>query len=213
MKNPGGLPLIDYRTLVPFQGDLKDFHEREYAKLKKSVAELGWVFPFFVWFEGETPRILDGHGRQLFAVREKVKPYELPYVRIDAANEQEAKKLLLVATSQYQRITQEGFDAFTFDMDEAWIGETVNFDGVFSGVSFEEEVRPPEVDLGRVEEAYETYVNNNIRQIVLYLQGEEYDKTLERLEKVMQQTGTEDNTSAVLSILSFYEDNAHLRDL
>ncbi len=138
VKNPGGLPTIDYRTLVPFQGDLKDFHEREYAKLKKSVLELGWVFPFFVWFDGETPRILDGHGRHRLAVREKIKPYELPYVRIDAANEQEAKKLLLVATSQYQRITQEGFDAFTFDMDEAWIGETVNFDGVFSGLGEED---------------------------------------------------------------------------
>ena len=139
VKNSANLPLIDYRKLQPFQGNLKQFSDKEYAKLKKSVKEMGWVYPFFVWFDNETPRILDGHGRHKLCTKEGIQPYELPYVRIDADNEIEAKKLLLVATSQYQQITQQGFDDFTFDLPADWLSDTVNFDGVFSGVEIDPE--------------------------------------------------------------------------
>ena len=141
VHNPGNLPTIDYRKLNPLQGNLKDFHEREYEKLKKSLSEFGWVYPFFVWFnpKDNLPYIMDGHGRHRFATREGIQPFELPYVQVEAENLTQAKKLLLVATSQYQRITQEGFDEFAFDLEDDWLKETVNFDGVFSDVEIPEE--------------------------------------------------------------------------
>ena len=154
VHNPANLPTIDYRKLQPLQGNLKDFHEREYEKLKKSLKEFGWVYPFFVWDNAKDgiKYLIDGHGRHRLATREGVQPYELPYYPIHAADLQEAKKLLLVATSQYQRITQEGFDEFTFDVDDSWLAETVNFDGVFSNVEsldpeeFGEEFELPDGD-------------------------------------------------------------------
>lgn len=141
VHNPANLPTIDYRKLQPLQGNLKDFHEREYEKLKKSLKEFGWVYPFFVWDNAKDgiKYLIDGHGRHRLATREGVQPYELPYYPIHAADLQEAKKLLLVATSQYQRITQDGFDEFTFDVDDSWLAETVNFDGIFSDVTMDVE--------------------------------------------------------------------------
>jgi hypothetical protein len=58
-------------------------------------------------------------------------------VYISAENEQDAKRKLLVISSQYGKVTQEGFDEFTFDLDDEWILETAHFDAlpfVFSGL-------------------------------------------------------------------------------
>lgn len=143
IHNLGNLPLIDYRTLQPLQGELKQFADREYKKLKKSIKEFGFRFPFFVWFnpEDKKPYLIDGHGRHRVCMTENLQPYELPYFEIKAKDRKEAKQLLLVATSQYQKTTQEGLDTFTFDLDPEWLAETVDFAGVFN---FEGEALTPD---------------------------------------------------------------------
>ena len=126
------LPTIDYRTLKNFQGDLKDLNEKSYSKLLNSLKEFGFIVPLFIWkSEGEN-FIIDAHQRIRVLTKEKVKPYELPYVEIDAADTIEAKKKLLVISSQYGKITQEGFDEFTFDLDDAWKEDFTQFDALFS---------------------------------------------------------------------------------
>lgn len=147
---------IDYRKLKPLQGNLKDLKTSNYEKLKRSFAEKGMFVPIYVWQDGDEFRILDGHGRERLFSQEKasfvdsngMKTYEVPCLIIPAKDLKDAKEKLLIISSQYQTITQEGFDEFTFDLDEAWLNETVNFDSIFKNNEPEEELvqSDPSVD-------------------------------------------------------------------
>ncbi len=130
---------IDYRKLKPIQGNLKDLKTDNYNRLKKSFAEKGMFVPIYVWKDNDDYLILDGHGRERLFSKEKasfvdstgVKTHEVPCLVIPAENLKDAKEKLLIISSQYQTVTQEGFDEFVIDIDEGWLNETVNFDGLF----------------------------------------------------------------------------------
>lgn len=55
---------------------------------------------------------------------------DVPVLFVDAVDLQDAKEKLLVISSQYGLITQEGYDAFTFDLDEGELELLVNFDAL-----------------------------------------------------------------------------------
>ena len=160
ISNPSNLPLIDYRTVKPLQGDLKDLTEANYTKLKNVLIKRGFKVPLFLWFEpkadpGEednvvsgTHWLMDGHQRQRVMIKENIQPYEVPYILIEAATELEAKAQLLEISSQYGSITQEGLDKFAADLPEADLAD-LYFDRLvdFSrGDDDTEEDEPPEVD-------------------------------------------------------------------
>jgi len=66
----------------------------------------------------------------------------------------------------------------------------------------------PEIDLSSLDHDLDTYLNNTIRQIVLYYENDLHAKILERLEKVSQKEGIEkDNSTTFLRILEYYEQN------
>jgi hypothetical protein len=147
--NKSNLPLIDYRELKPFQGSLKDLTDKNYKKLLKSFNDEGFFIPAFVWFDGETPYILDAHQRQRVLIKENIEfentGHKIPYVEIEAKDKEEAAQKLLKITSQYGTITQEGLDAFiaTYQLPEAEIYEATHYDALMFGQDPEEE---PEVE-------------------------------------------------------------------
>jgi len=122
-----GLDHVPVASIEPFQGDLKELSEREYNKLKKSILENNLIVPFFVWLE--TNKLLDGHQRQRVFMREGWL-IDVPVVYISAKSEQDAKRKLLVISSQYGKVTQEGWDTFTWDLEDDWLQSTVQFDAI-----------------------------------------------------------------------------------
>jgi hypothetical protein len=132
-KSLSRLPKIDYRNLKELQGNLKDLSSENYQKLLKSFKEFGFIVPLFIWKKGREWMIVDAHQRCRVLNKENIEPYELPYVEIEAKDEAEAKKKLLVISSQYGKITQEGYDEFTAGMDDVWLSETANFDSILIG--------------------------------------------------------------------------------
>src|SRR3990167_9967344 len=130
IHNPNKLSTIDYRKVIPFQGTLKDLSKKNYEKLKKSIIEHGFFVPMFLWKKGIVFYAIDTHQRLNILKNENARPYELPYILIEAKDEQEAKKKLLVISSQYGTITQEGIDAFSFDLDPDWLRDNVHFDAL-----------------------------------------------------------------------------------
>ena len=122
-------PTVPITSLQPLQGDLKDLSKREYEKLKKRLLERGIIVPFFVWANDGIIHLLDGHQRQRVFLTEGWH-MSVPVLQIHADSLDQAKQDLLAISSQYGRITQEGWDEFTAELDENWILETVNFDAL-----------------------------------------------------------------------------------
>ncbi len=119
--NPSNLPLIDYRSLVPFQQNLKDLDTEQYDKLLSSFKKHGYFVPAYVWMNDGTPYIMDAHQRHRVLMHEEIvfenSDYQVPYIEIQASDEKDAKEKLLLIASQYGKVTREGFDEFTYDLD------------------------------------------------------------------------------------------------
>lgn len=137
------LPHVSVTALVSLQDNLKDLTSREYNKLKKSLLEEGVFVPFFAWDNSGVYYILDGHQRDRVFINEGWE-IDVPVVWVECKDLEHAKKRLLLISSQYGRITQEGWDNFTFDLDEDWIQETVYFDAL--PFVFEDYYKPNESD-------------------------------------------------------------------
>jgi hypothetical protein len=96
--------------LTDFQGNLKFRTVTDLDRITDSILRFGFSFPFFVWRDGETNNIIDGHGR-LEALRTlQAKGHEippLPVVFIKAQTRDEAKSLLLRVNSLYGQIDRD----------------------------------------------------------------------------------------------------------
>lgn len=140
--NLANLPTKDYRLMVELQGDLKTLSKENYDRLRNSLEDRGLLAPFFLWPDPTTNKdyIIDGHQRKKIFTFEKVQPFEVPFIYIPGETIDEAKQNLLVITSQYGTITEQGFNEFTFDLPKEWIEHTVNFDALQK--QFDQSLKP-----------------------------------------------------------------------
>jgi hypothetical protein len=122
-----GAGFEDYRNLVDLQGNLKERTEEDIESVVTFILEDGWSFPFFVWKDGETKYVLDGHGRIKALAkleRQGVIIPPLPAAYIFAENKTEAKIKLLKLNSRCGSLTEAGYALFTSDMNH------IDLDGV-----------------------------------------------------------------------------------
>lgn len=146
-----GTSAIPLESLQNFQGNLKDLKEPEYRKLRKSIEKYGFRFPIFVWKEF----ILDGHQR-IFTIKKMIEEGfsidAIPVVEIEAENEREAKHLVLLISSRYGHVTDDGLYEFimTSELD-------------FS--ELRDEIDLPEIDFKRFGESYFGLIPGDNKQI------------------------------------------------
>lgn len=127
-----GADLISIDELNNFQGKLKKLSDESYQRLKSSILELGFSFPISAWKNRNKTFILDAHQRVDTLMRMRAEGYvipELPVVWIEAADEKEAAKKILAATSQYGEIQVDGLYSFMerFDLNMDEVETAFNF--------------------------------------------------------------------------------------
>jgi len=114
-----GTALIPWQKLKTFEfNDLKEGLNRDVSKLKNSIVNDGFNFPFYLWKNHNY--VIDGNGRNIALNELENEGYlipELPVVEIEANTKQHAKKLVLLASSSYGKVTQESYDLFIEDID------------------------------------------------------------------------------------------------
>ena len=113
---------LDLTDLTPLQGGLKELSAASFEKLKQSVLKHGITFPFFIWQSDGENYILDGTQRDRVLKRMADEGYEvpqLPCALIQARDRKEAAEKILLISSQYGRLTDEGLYEFlsTNDLD------------------------------------------------------------------------------------------------
>jgi hypothetical protein len=115
-----GEGLLNYKDIIPFQGNLKRRGTREITKLANSIIKHGISFPFFIWKNNHKNMCIDGHGRLLALESLEKDGYlipDVPFVEIIADNEAEAKKKLLYANYRYGDLTYDLVMEFVGDSD------------------------------------------------------------------------------------------------
>lgn len=115
-----GSGVLGVEELDGFQGDLKTITRENFAKLKKSIIDNGFLAPIFYWKDKELNYIIDGHQRAKALIELQSEGYKIPkipVVQIKAKNRSEAKKALLYVVSQYGDISKKGATEFLIDFD------------------------------------------------------------------------------------------------
>lgn len=210
---------IEYMSLSKLEGWPGNPKKHEGEKIDRSVERFGFVQPITI--DESTKRIVAGHGRleSIKRLREAGKKpplrvkvvkgdWQVPVIRgVSFQNEQEAEAYLVADN----RLVEVG------GWDEAALRKMLEGLPSLEGVGFDESefknlagVAVDSISDERgltPDERSTTFVSSAIRQIVLYLSAEEYEKALGRLEQVMKDRGILDNTAAILFLLQFYEDH------
>lgn len=109
---------IPWDTLKTYEFNTLKDENRDVSKLKNSIVNDNFNFPFYVWAGHRF--IVDGSGRRQALQELQDDGYiipDLPIVEIEASSKQHAKKLVLSASSRYGEITQNSYNEFIEDID------------------------------------------------------------------------------------------------
>jgi hypothetical protein len=137
--------LISWRSLEWLQNpNLKEMKKEEFERLKNSLKKNDFIQPFNVWDEAGKIWILDGHHRKK-ALEDLEKngifiPDLLPASFVECQNRKDAVKLILVYSSIYANVTEEG------------LYELMNIEGL-QLAEFDDLVLPT-IDLKKFEQGY-----------------------------------------------------------
>lgn len=135
------LPHFDYRELKELQGNLKELNESNYNRLVSNIQDRGLITPFIIWKnpKDEIIYLLDGHQRKKVFESQEITPFQVPCIEVPGKDEAEAKKNLLSITSQYGTATKDGWDEFTFDIDEKYLKDNFFLDNLWREFDIESE--------------------------------------------------------------------------
>lgn len=115
-------PTLSIHDMHEFQDDLKELDEKAADGLEQEILQTGFAFPPYVWRDMDDGRwkIIDAHGRKKVLLRMEQKGYTIPRletVEVLARSREEAKRRVLQASSQYQRMTDQGLANFSKGAD------------------------------------------------------------------------------------------------
>jgi len=111
---------VDYKSIIPFQGNLKLRSDRDLEKLSRSLIKYGISFPFFIWQRKGKNYCIDGHGRlSSLSILEQngYKIPDVPIIKISAKDEADAKKKLLYENCKYGDLTYDTVMEFVGDLN------------------------------------------------------------------------------------------------
>jgi len=123
---------ISNKDLQAFQPDnLKEFSEEAEQKLRRSIIKFGMFVPLFIWGE----KILDGHHRLKVLKNMQAEGYEIekvPVVEIQAKDEAEAVKKVLIINSRYAHFNQQALEEWMdkFELLESDVYELIDIEGI-----------------------------------------------------------------------------------
>lgn len=180
--------------------------------LKNSIIKHGFALPFAVWNENGKYYCIDGHTRKqvlLELISDGIEvPDKLKAFEVLAKDRTEAIKILVEVYNQKHNPFAEEVLTEWLEVEDIEIKslESVNVMYLPKGQNdFSDE--EDEVDLSKFSQTAESYLNNNLRQIVLIYENEIHKKTLEDLAEIGANFDIiDDNSTIVLKLIQFYKE-------
>jgi len=195
-----GLEMIHWKEMKFIQSDsFKTSTDDQYQKVAASLINNQFVAPFYVW-KGKEDELWCVNGKRRDTVLRRIEadggatlrdpetgqehfqaisiPEELPALIIDAVSKEAAAKLVLLFSSSYGEVSQEGLAEFI-----------AQYDLSFPSLKFE--INLPEFSIPRFEQKFDVYGLNNPsgddnRENELYPEESEEEVSTEEEEIVVQ---------------------------
>ncbi len=204
------IPRHKLSSLIPLQGALKTLIAEDEEKLKKSILENGFFVPMFIWADKRKSKIMDGHQRIRVLEKMQEDGYEippLPAVVIKAKDETEAKKKLLLISSQFGKIDKPGLHDFLKGLDEKWVLsdfslpnlDALKFIDVFYPAQGES-IEPLE-PLPNLPTDLRAVGGNGVKMIQLFFNEEQHTEVIQLIAALQDKYKTTNATDTVLKAL------------
>lgn len=108
--------------IADFQGNLKVRTAEDVEHIISSIERFGFSFPFFIWVRPDGEKCcLDGHGRILALKQMRAEGYDipmLPVVEVEAEDEAEARRKLIMINTQSGNYSEVGFRDLVKDIPD-----------------------------------------------------------------------------------------------
>lgn len=184
----------DIDKLKPYEANAKLHPEEQVAQLAASIQRFGFQQPVVV---DESDVIVIGHGRYLAAQRLGLQ--KLPVWRVTSWTEDE-KRAFRLADNHLNLIT--GWDPKLFESELQRLSDA-NVELASLGLDFDfQPVTERQLDADDTAKKRDAYLSNTVKQIVLYLDLAQYERTLVEMRKIMDANPQlKNNTEVVLFLL------------
>lgn len=205
MRKMPAIEMLNVDALRPAENNMRSHSKPQVKKLADSIKEFGFTNPILIDADNE---VIAGHGRLEAAKRLKLT--EVPCIRL-AHLTPEQKRAYLIADNRLGEIGGE-WDEAALKRELAALQQVDGLDLGLIGFDAKEldrmlaslDARPTDQEAD-LDEAYQTYLTNTIRQIVLLYEGESYNTMVERLNMAGTAFETETTSETVIKLLDFWE--------
>ncbi len=185
--------------LAPYEKNAKKHSQKQIEQVAQSIKQFGWAQPLAV---DKYNVLIIGHCR--WEAAKSLGLETVPVVYMENLTPAQTKTLRLADN----KLNESGWEMDLVIDELKWL-QSQQID--VSSTGFDIDALLPdtkiETDADQVDEDYQTYLNNTIKQIVLYFQDQDYESVLARMQQVHEAYGVDNNTDAFLALLEFYENN------
>jgi ParB-like chromosome segregation protein Spo0J len=189
---------VKISELKPAEYNPRQMTKDQAEDLRKSLKKYGFVDPIIVNSNPERNNIIIG-GHQRVNVAKQMGIEEVPIFYIDLSEDKE-KELNLRLN---KNLGEWDYDILANNFDIETLMD-VGFSEGQLGLTDQEYESKDEDDLSKT---LDSYLDGNIKQVVLFFSAEDFDKVIPRLEKIMESEELDNHTEVFLNLLNFYEDN------
>lgn len=166
----------------------------KFAKLVKSIQEFPEMLKLRPIVVNEDMVVLGGNMR-LKACKE-AGLREVPVIKASDLTEEQQKQFIIK--------DNVGFGEWDWEaLANQWDSEELE-DWGLDIPNFDKYITEPEIDVDKLSEAMDSYINNTIKQIVLYFDNEKYEYILGLMNKISENEGLKDNSEVVEYLIDKY---------
>jgi len=123
---------------------------------------------------------------------------EVPIVVAEGLNEEQKKEFVIKDNA--------AFGEWDWDLlANEWQIQDLSDWGIDIPASYFDSDVEPEFDMQQLDKDLDIYINNKIKQIVLYFDNDQYKYVLAKLEEIMEERGLDSNTDTIVALLEEYE--------
>lgn len=209
---------VDIKELTGWEKNPRTIDEKQLERLKSQIKKLGVYKPLLV----NQDMIVLGGNQRLKAYKE----IGIKNVHVSVVETENEKEMLEYALSDNDRMGDydeeavgrmtlevEDIDLELFRIDTGYTTslETMNerYKMLYQDNDSEpyapDDLEEREADESTVQQDKEVFENATIKQIVLYFSGEDYNRTIEKLDRIADIEGLENNTEVFNFLLNSYE--------
>ncbi len=195
MDNLNKIQVVTIKKILPNPNNPRIIKDDNFKKLVKSIKDFPEMLQIRPIIVNSEFMILGGNMRLKACIEAGLK--EVPIILADKFTEKQQREFIIKDNVGYGEWDWE-------TLANEWDTDDLNDWGFDMPKWLNDDEKEPDFDLSPIDKGMDTYLNNKIKQITLFLSSEQYEDTINKLDRLMDEKGFDSNTEAILYLINKY---------